>query len=495
MTLKNIPWFPEFLKQLHMNTTIKTLEGNNITLSGEIIDGFRSQLTGTIICSSDSGYDEARAIWNAMIDRRPALIVKCMGTADVVSCVKFAREHNLLTSVRGGGHNIAGMSLANDAMLIDLSQMKWVRVNPETKMAYVAPGATLRHVDHETQLYGLATSTGINSTTGISGLTLGGGFGWLSRSYGLTIDNLVSAEMVTADGNVINVNEKENADLFWAIRGGSGNFGIVTSFQFKLHPIGPQVLAGLIVHPFKDAQKVFRHYRDFVASAPDKATCWVVLRKAPPLPFLPEEVHGKEVFVLATIYAGDLKEGEKVLEPLRQFGNPIADVIGPVPFTAWQQAFDPLLAPGARNYWKSHNFTELSDELLDTLIDYTGNLPSPLSEIFVGNLGGVINKVAEDATAYPHRKANFVMNVHARWEENSLDSACIDWARKLFDQTAPYATGGVYVNFISEGEDRVEAAFGANFEQLSKIKSKYDPGNFFRVNQNIKPDSGKPVSV
>ena len=477
-----------------MNSNIRTLDGKNIALASEIIDGFRSQLTGTVICETDPGYDEARTIWNAMIDRRPALIVKCMGTADVVGAVKFAREHNLLTSVRGGGHNIAGMSLADNAMLIDLSPMKWVRVNPETKTAFVAPGATLRHVDHETQLYGLATSTGINSTTGIAGLTLGGGFGWLSRSYGLTIDNLVAAEVVTADGSVINVNEKENADLFWAIRGGSGNFGIVTSFQFKLHPVGPAVLAGLIVHPYKDAKKVFEHYRNFVSTAPDKATCWVVLRKAPPLPFLPAEVHGKDVFVIAAIYAGDLKEGEKVLGPLRQFGNPIADVIGPVPFAAWQQAFDPLLTPGARNYWKSHNFTELSDGLIETLLEYSAKLPSPLSEIFIGQLGGAINRVAADATSYPHRNANFVMNVHTRWEDRSMDDHCIDWARKLFDQTAPYSMGSVYVNFISEGEDRVEAAFGANFEQLGKIKQKYDPDNFFRVNQNIKPVSKNAAS-
>ena len=478
-----------------MDTTIKTLDGAAITLSGEIIDGLKSQLTGNLVKASDPEYDEARTIWNAMIDRRPALIVKCMGTADVVSSVKFAREHNLLVSVRGGGHNIAGMSLANDAMLIDLSPMKWVRVNPETRTASVAPGATLRHVDHETQLYGLATSTGVNSTTGIAGLTLGGGFGWLSRSYGLTVDNLISVEVVTADGKVIQVNENENADLFWAIRGGSGNFGIVTSFQFKLHPVGPQVLAGLIVHPFKDAKKAFEHYRNYLSSAPDKATCWAFLRKAPPLPFLPPDVHGKEVFVIAAIYSGDMNEGEKVLEPLRRFGNPIADVIGPVPFAAWQQAFDPLLAAGARNYWKSHNFTELSDGLIDILIDSAGNLPSSFSEIFVGQLGGAINRVAADATAYPHRAANFVMTVHARWEDSSMDAICIDWARKLFDRTVPYSAGGVYVNFISEGEERVDAAFGANFEQLAKVKRKYDPDNFFRVNQNIKPVSRKPVTA
>jgi FAD/FMN-containing dehydrogenase len=478
-----------------MNTVIKTLDDKDITLSGEIIDRFRAQLAGDLLQTNDAGYDEARKIWNAMIDRRPTLIVKCMGTADVVSCVKFAREHNLLTSVRGGGHNIAGMSLANDAMLIDLSPMKWVRVNPGTQTAFVAPGATLRHVDHETQLYGLAVPIGINSTTGIAGLTVGGGFGWLSRSYGLTVDNLISAEVVTAEGKVIHVSEKENADLFWAIRGGSGNFGIITSFQFKLHPVGPQVLAGLIVHPFKDAKKVFEHYRNYVSSAPDKATTWVVLRKAPPLPFLPQEVHGKEVFVIAVMYAGDIQEGEKILEPLRRFGNPIADVIGPVPFTAWQQAFDPLLTPGARNYWKSHNFTELSNELLDTLIEYAGNLPSAMSEIFLAQLGGAINRVASDATSYPHRNVSFVMNVHARWEEGAMDTFCIDSARNFFDKIAPYSAGSVYVNFISEGEERVDAAFGANFERLTKVKRKYDPDNFFRVNQNIKPVSRKPLSA
>ena len=470
-----------------MNTKIRAIDGKDIVLSSEIIEGLKAQLMGSLLQSDDPEYNEVRKIWNAMIDRKPAFIARCMGTADVVNCVKFAREHNLLVSVRGAGHNIAGMSLANAAMLIDLSPMKWVWVNAQASVAFVAAGATLRYVDHETQAYGLATPTGINSTTGIAGLTLGGGFGWLSRSYGLTVDNLISAEVVTADGKVLQANEKENADLFWAIRGGSGNFGIVTSFQFKLHPVGPQVLAGLIVHPFKDAAKVFQHYKNFTSSAPDKATCWIVLRKAPPLPFLPPEVHGKEVFVIAAIYSGDMKEGEKILEPLRRFGNPIADVIGPAPYAAWQQAFDPLLTPGVRNYWKSHNFTELSDGLTDTLIEYASKLPSPLSEIFVGQLGGAINRVAPDATAYPHRNANFVMNVHTRWENNSDDAMCIDWARKLFDKTAPYSTGGVYVNFISEGEERVGAAFGSNYGRLAKIKSKYDPDNFFRINQNILP--------
>jgi FAD/FMN-containing dehydrogenase len=474
-----------------MSTSIKTLDGKDVVLSSEAITGLRLQLTGSLILPGDVEYDDTRKIWNAMIDRKPALIARCTGTADVVNCVKFARENNLLVSVRGGGHNIAGLSLANDSFLIDLSNMKSVWVNPKSQTAFVSPGATLRQVDHETQAYGLATSLGINSTTGVAGLTLGGGFGWLSRSFGLAADNLLSMEVVTADGKVVQANENENADLFWALRGGSGNFGIVTSFEFKLHPVGPQVLAGLIVHPFKDAEKVFKHYRDFAATSPDKATAWVVMRKAPPLPFLPAEVHGTEVFVIAAIYSGDISEGEKVLEPLRRFGNPIADVIGPVPFAAWQQAFDPLLTPGVRNYWKSLNFKELSDGLIGNLIEFTNNLPTPLSEIFVGQLGGEINRVPEDATAYPHRNANFVVNVHTRWEDKSSDSECIGWAKKLFDKMSQYSTGGVYVNFISDGEERVDAAFGSNYQKLAAIKQKYDPNNFFRINQNIKPVTEK----
>ena len=463
------------------------LNGKQINIPDETINELKSQLTGKVISSIEKEYDEERKIWNGMIDRKPALIVKCMGTADVVHTVKFARQHGILVTVKGAGHNIAGNSIADGALLIDLSLMKSVRVNPKTQKVLVDPGATLRNLDHETQLFGLAVPVGINSTTGISGLTLGGGFGWISRSYGLTIDNLISAEIVTADGNVVFADEKDNADLFWGIRGGSGNFGIVTQYQFKLHPVGPNVLAGLLIHPYEDAKKVFNHYREFVSKAPDKLTCWVVLRKAPPLPFLPADVHGKEILVIAAVYSGDIKEGEKILAPLRSFGNPIADVISPVPFEAWEQALDPLLTPGARNYWKSHFFTEISDGLIDTLIEFTGSLPSPLTEIFFGQLGGAINKVPVDATAYPHRDAEFVMNIHARWENEPQDEICIKWARKLFDSTAQYSNGAVYVNFISEGDDRINAAFGPNHERLSKIKRKYDPDNFFRMNQNILP--------
>lgn len=461
--------------------------GGEAVLKGTQVDAFKSKISGGVIQTGDAGYDEARALWNAMIDRKPALIARCMSNSDVISCVNFARENDILVSIRGAGHNIAGMASANGALMIDLSQMKSVQVDASSRTATVAPGVTLDLLDRETQAHGLATPLGINSTTGVAGLTLGGGFGWTSRRLGLTVDNLLSADVVTADGKTLTANENKNSELFWGLRGGSSNFGVVTSFKYRLHPVGPEVLAGLIVHPFKDAAKVFKHYRDFVSQAPDNVTCWVVLRKAPPLPFLPENVHGKEILVIAVLCTGDIKEAEKQIEALRKFGEPIADVIAPTPFAGFQQAFDPLLTPGARNYWKSHNFSTLTDSALDTFIEYAGKLPTDMSEIFIAHVGGAINRVPKETTAYPHRDANFIMNVHTRWEDPSLDNQCVEWARKFFDETAKYATGGVYVNFISEGEERVPNAFGENYERLAKLKSKYDPTNFFRTNQNIKP--------
>jgi FAD/FMN-containing dehydrogenase len=468
-------------------TKITKTNGGEGVLKGTQVDVFKSKISGGVLQAGDTGYDEARALWNAMIDRKPALIARCKTKTDVINCINFARENDVLVSIRGAGHNIAGSASANGALMIDLSKMDSVNVDPSSRTATAEPGVTLGISDRETQTHGLATPLGINSTTGVAGLTLGGGFGWTSRSFGLTVDNLLSAEVITADGKTLTANESENTDLFWGLRGGSSNFGVVTSFKYRLHPLGPEVLAGLIVHPFKDAAKVFRHYRDFVSQAPDSVTCWVVLRKAPPLPFLPEDVHGKEVFVIALLCTGDIKEAEKNLEPLRKFGEPIADVVAPSPFTGFQQAFDPLLTPGARNYWKSHNFASLSDGALSTFIEYAGKLPTDQSEIFIAHLGGAVNRVPKDSTAYPHRDANFVMNVHTRWEDPALDGQCVGWARKFFDETAQYATGGVYVNFISEGEERVTNAFGSNYERLAKLKRKYDPTNFFKTNQNIKP--------
>ncbi|MES2354651.1 MAG: FAD-binding oxidoreductase [Pseudomonadota bacterium] len=460
-------------------------------VSNETIEKLASQMRGEVITPSDSQYDNARAIWNAMIDRRPAVIVRCKGVADITRSISFAREQNLLLAIRGGAHNIAGNAICDDGLVVDLSRMNSVHVNPETRRAYVESGATLYDFDHEAQIFGLATPLGINSTTGVAGLTLGGGFGWLTRKYGLTIDNLVSAEIITAEGKRIVASEQNNPDLFWGIRGGGGNFGVVTQFEFQMHAVGPNVLCGLLVFPLSEGKTVLNQYRKFVDNMPDELSVWAVLRKAPPLPFLPADVHGKEVVVLAVCYAGDIETGKQLIEPLRGFGKLHGQHIGPNPYAAWQQTFDPLLAPGARNYWKSHNFTSLSDALIDTVLDYAGKLPSPLCEIFMGLLGGQASRISPDATAYTHRDAKFVMNVHTRWETPEDDAKCIDWARDFFKVSTPYATGGVYVNFLTEDEsDRLKAAYGNNYDRLVELKKKYDPENLFRMNQNIAPSKG-----
>jgi FAD/FMN-containing dehydrogenase len=470
-----------------MEATVLTMDGESKTVSGEQLASLDAELRGDLLLPGSDGYDDARTLWNAMIERRPALVARCAGPADVMRAVRFAAEHELLLAVRGAGHNIAGKGVCDGGFLIDLSRLRSVHVDPKRRVATVDPGATLGDLDDETQVYNLAVPVGINSTTGIAGLTLGGGFGWLSRKHGLTVDNLRSAHVVTANGDMLTASDDENADLFWAIRGGGGNFGVVTSFEFDLCEVGPEVLSGLVVHPLSAGPELLRFYRDYASDLPADLNVWVVLRKAPPMPFLPPDVHGKEVVILAAFYSGEMSQGLKLLKPLREYGEPIADVISPHAFTAWQTAFDPLLTPGARNYWKSHNFLELSDGLLSTALDYTARLPSDQTEIFFGRLGGAVNEIAPDATAYPHRDAEYVMNVHARWDDAGDDKNCIQWARSYFDATAPYATGGVYVNFVPDGEAPIDAAYGPNYERLVSIKRKYDPDNLFRFNQNIAP--------
>jgi len=469
--------------------SVTALAGGQVELDAHTVDSFGAYLDGSLIGQDDLGYEEARAVWNATVEKRPALIARCAGTPDVKRSLDFARQHGLLFSVRGAGHNIAGSALCEGGLTIDLSQMRAVDVDTDAGTARVQPGATLGDVDAATLPLGKAIPVGINSTTGIAGLTLGGGFGWLSRKYGLTIDSLLSADVVTADGRELTASETENADLFWGLKGGGGNFGIVTSFEFQLRDAGPDLVCGLIVHPASDGRNVLATWREFVASASDNMTVWTVLRDAPPLPFLPEEVHGTEVVVLAFVYAGDPADGERELEPLRAYGNPHGEHIGVMPFAEFQQAFDPLLTPGARNYWKSHNFAGIDDGLIDLLLESAGNLPSAQSEIFVAQVGGEAARIPADSAAYPHREAAFVMNVHTRWEDAADDARCVGWAREFFDATAGYATGGVYLNFVSEAEDaaRVTAAYGANYERLRQVKAKYDPGNVFRTNLNVRP--------
>jgi FAD/FMN-containing dehydrogenase len=466
---------------------LRTIDDSEVTLTSSEIEHLAGALRGPLALPGTAGYDEARTLWNAMHDRRPALVARCAGAADVMQAVRFARDKRLLVAVRGGGHNIGGNAVADDGFLIDLSLMRGIRVDPASRTAFVEAGCTLADVDHDTQAFGLAVPVGVNSTTGIAGLTLGGGFGWLSRRFGLTIDNLTAVDLVTADGQLLRASATNHADLFWAIRGGGGNFGVVTSFEFALHTFGPNILSGLVIHPIANARDVMRYYARASAAADESTTCWFVLRKAPPLPFLAPEFHGKEVLVLAMAYLGDPAEGEAALQPFRSFGRPIADVVAQYPYTAWQRILDPLLSPGARNYWKSHDFTALSDGLIDVLLDFAMRIPDPQTEIAFAQLGGAISNVAAGATAYSHRDAQYTINVHCRWSDPSNDARCVQWARDLFQAAGPFATGGVYVNFLTADEqDRVRQAYGSNYDRLVGLKKLYDPSNLFRVNTNIR---------
>lgn len=470
-----------------MSIKAKTIENELLTINRNQIDDLRHTLRGELITPTDDHYAEACQIWNAMIERKPALIIQCQETSDVTKAMQFAKKNRLLISLRGGGHNIAGRCIYDNVMLIDLSKMHSVWVDQEKSIAIVEPGATLADVDHETQKYGLALPTGINSTTGIAGLTLGGGFGWLSRQYGMTIDHLISAELITVQGEKILCDTNTNPDLFWAIRGGGGNFGIVTSFTFNLNPVGPEVIAGPLVFKFEDSKQVLQNYRDFCKISPNNLSTWGVLRNAPPFPFLDSSYHGKPVLILVSLYTGPIEDSKNLLTQLRSLGNPLGDGMGLNRFSDFQRAFDPLLTPGFRNYWKSHNFKEMSDGLIDMLIQYAHKFPSPHTEIFIAQMGGATNRVPEDATAYPHRNIEFIMNVHTRWEQPKDDEKCISWARDFYKATNLFAAQGVYVNFVSEGDDNIQEVYAKNLSKLKSIKAKYDPENVLRSNVNIVP--------
>jgi hypothetical protein len=440
-----------------------------------------------LITPADVDYPESCKIWNDMISRKPAFIVQCQGTVDVLKAVQFAKKNQLILSVRGGGHNIAGRCIYDEVMLIDLSKMRSVRVEPENFIAIVEAGARLSDVDHETLNYGLALPVGINSTTGIAGLTLGGGFGWLSRKYGMTIDHLISAELVTVQGERIVCDNNTHPDLFWAIRGGGGNFGIITSFTFKLCPLGSEVIAGPLVFKIEEAQEVLKNYREFCQTSPEDLSTWAVLRNAPPFPFLDPVYHGKPILILVSVYTGSLSGSQSFLAKLRGLGKSIGDGVAPQLFTNFQRAFDPLLTPGFRNYWKTHNFNNLSDGLIEAIIQYANQLPSPHTEIFIAQMGGATNRIPKEATAYPHRDVEFIMNVHTRWERPEEDEKCISWARDFFKATNSFAAEGVYINFVSEGDENTQEAFSKNLSRLGSVKTRYDPENVLRSNLNIIP--------
>ncbi|MHA2226459.1 MAG: FAD-binding oxidoreductase [Candidatus Hodarchaeales archaeon] len=476
------------------NTGIRftTLSDEQVFLAEDAVENLKGLIQGDVLLPSDDNYNQARKIWNGMIDKRPALIVRCTGPADVIDAVKFAREHDLLVSVRGGGHNVSGNALCDDGMVIDLSQMKGIRVDLKSGTAHAQAGVTLGELDRETQVFGLSVPSGIVTTTGIAGLTLGGGFGYIARKYGLSIDNLISVDMVTAEGEFLTASKTENEDLFWGLRGGGGNFGIVTSFEYKLQKIGPIVLGGMLLHPMEDASEFLRYYRDFIADAPDELTVVPLLRLAPPAPFLPKEIHGKPVVGVIVLYSGSIEEGKSLIAPLREYGTPLIDGIGPKPFRALQSALDASAQPGWNYYVKSEFLPALSDDIIDTLVDHASRITSPLSVIAGFHLGGAVSRVDEDATAYSHRDATYSLIINTGWIDPDESEKHIQWTRALWEALQPFSIGGAYVNFQSfdEGEDRVKTTYGtAKFKRLTVLKQKYDPSNFFRLNRNIKPAS------
>lgn len=473
-----------------MIVSVVTIDGSTVVLPSTVVESLKVKMRGSLLTPDEREYEEARRIWNGLIDRRPALIARCTGTADIIQAVQFAREHSLLISVKGGGHNVAGKAVCDGGLMIDLSLMNGVRVDPTSRTARVEPGCALGDVDHETQQFGLVLPSGIVTTTGVAGLTLGGGFGWLSRKWGLTCDHLKSADLITAKGELVHVNEQENEDLLWGLRGGGGNFGIVTSFEFKLRPLGPEVTAGLVFHPLEEAEKVLKFFRQFLIENPERVTGIIIWRIAPPLAFIRKEFHGKPVVAMGACYAGPAQEGRQVLAPLKEYGFPVGDILIPKPFVIHQATLDKTQSKGNLYYWKSEYFVALTNEIISALSRQAGNISSPHSVIALFQVGGAINQVAEDETAYSYRDAGFVLNINAQWTDKGESTRHIGWARECWHSILPYSMGGGYTNFASqdEDEDRVQSAYGAEkYERLVALKTYHDPDNFFRLNQNIKP--------
>jgi FAD/FMN-containing dehydrogenase len=468
------------------------LDGSQAFIQQSSIDGFKSALRGALLGPDDAGYDEARLIWNGMMDRRPALITRCTGTADVITTVNFAREHSILLAVRGGGHNVAGHASCDGGLMIDLSRMNSVRVNQETRTVRAGGGATLGELDRETQVFGLAVPAGVVSTTGIAGLTLGGGTGYQTRKRGLTIDNLISVDIVTADGQARYASKDVNADLFWAIRGGGGNFGVVTSFEYRAFPVGPKVWLCAPFHPFEASRAVLRAFRNFMCDAPAEFGAAVLFWTVPFNPFFPEEHHGKPAVIPQLVYTGSIEEGERLTKPMRTISTPLVDLSGSYQWTQMQSMFDPFVPKKTlQYYWKSLYLRGAEDEVLDYLIQAAATVPSKHTYLVLQPLAGAISDVAPDATAFGPRDMNYMFEFDSMWSDPVDAERNIAWTRQNWSDLQQFSTGSMYINFPGfgeEGEKLVRSAVGnTNYERLAKIKAKYDPGNLFRLNQNVKP--------
>lgn len=460
------------------NRVVSTKTGTPVAESE--IEKLSETLHGQLIRAGDDAYEASRKVWNGMIDRFPGLIARCTGVTDVITAVNFARNNNLLVAIRGGGHSIPGHSVCDGGLVIDLSPMKGIWVDPQRSVARAQAGVTWAELDRETETFGLVTPGGVISTTGIAGLTLGGGVGWLVRKYGLSCDNLVSVDLVTANGEPITASESENEDLFWALRGGGGNFGVGTSFEYRLHPHGP-VTGGLVIHPREKAKDVLRFYRDFMGSAPDELTAYAAFVTTP---------DGMPAVAILGCYSGPPAGGEATMRPLKEFGPPMADLIGLIPHTQMQSLLDAGFPRGNHNYWRATYIKELSEELFDVLIDYANKAPSPLTAIIIEHYGGAASRVSETATAFPHRRLTYDLNIVAQWQPGMDEEANLKWVDEISEAVKPFAADGVYLNFLGdEGEGKVRAAFGGNYDRLVEIKTKYDPTNMFSLNQNVRPSS------
>ena len=471
-----------------MTIRLREMDGGTVDLSPEALQSFKSAFRGPVLTPDDAAYEESRSIWNAMIDRRPGLIARCTGTVDVVQAVRFAHRHRLLVSVRGGGHNIAGLAVCEGGLMIDMSLLRGVWVDPVRRTARAQAGCTLADVDRETQLHGLAAVLGFVSATGIAGLTVGGGFGYLTRRHGWTCDNLASMEVVTADAAVLRVSADENEDLFWALRGGGGNFGIVTSFEYRLVPVGPEILGGAIAWRGEDAAMVLDAYREFSAAAPRELTSVAVLRIAPPAPWLPQEIHGKPIAAIFVCHSGKAEAGETMLAPLRKLGHPVADIVTRRPYTQMQSLLDATQPKGRRYYWKSHYLPDVGPDMVRLAVDHAGRIPSPHSAILLFHIEGALGELPAGHSPAGNRDAAYVLNIAGAWEKPDDDAVNVKWARDCFEATRSCSTGGAYVNFLTEeeGADRIEASYGRpTLERLAVLKRRFDPGDLFRHTKRV----------
>ena len=456
-------------------------------MSGSTLDQLRERVRGDVVVPGDEGYDEARTVYNAMIDRRPAVVVRSANAGDVMAAVNFARENELDLAVRGGGHSVPGFGTCDGGVVIDLSGMRGVRVDPASRTARAEGGATWGDFNAATHAFGLATTGGIISTTGIAGLTLGGGIGYLTRGFGLSLDNLVSADVVTADGRFLMASEREHEDLFWAIRGGGGNFGVVTSFEFRLHPV-ETIYGGPMFFELSDAGDVLRWYRDFIADAPREFGGFPAFQIAPPLPFIPEDRHGDTFLAFVACWAGPVEQGEEMLRPIQDVAPVVAEHVGPMPYPMLNGAFDALVPPGLQHYWKANFVTELSDELIDAHLEHGPAVPVVNSTMHIYPINGAVHDVAADATAFGHRDANFATVIAGMWPDPSQNEANIAWVRDYAAATAPLSDPGGYINFMAgDDQERVRANLGSSYDRLVEVKRTYDPGNLFHLNQNIAP--------